>query len=59
MNVSTNIAFYFRLSTSIFSFTLVPIGHLPMPGPVNITYFDTSSDRDQRIMLTHWNPGIN
>ncbi|CAC5409205.1 unnamed protein product [Mytilus coruscus] len=47
---------YRRLSTSIFSFTLVPIGHLPMPGPVNITYFDTTSNRDQRIMLTHWNP---
>ncbi|VDI50948.1 Hypothetical predicted protein, partial [Mytilus galloprovincialis] len=47
---------YRRLSTSIFSFTLVPIGHLPMPGPVNITYFDTSSDEDHRIMLTHWNP---
>ncbi|XP_076076023.1 uncharacterized protein LOC143046845 [Mytilus galloprovincialis] len=48
---------YRRLSSSTFSFTLVPIGHLPMPGPVNITYFDSSSDRDQRVMLTHWNPG--
>jgi hypothetical protein len=36
----------------------VPVGHLSMPGPVNITYNDIVGDNDKnKTTLLHWNPG--
>ena len=42
------------------SFTIVPIGHEAMPGPLLITYEQTKFDpepSDPVSMLLHWNPG--
>ncbi|OPL32724.1 hypothetical protein AM593_07406, partial [Mytilus galloprovincialis] len=48
---------YKRLHESQFSFAVIPVGHLSMPGPLQITYQDTVTDRDKTLVLTHWNPG--
>ena len=42
---------------NFFSFTLVPVGHLSMPGPVNITFNDVVGENDEnKTELLHWNP---
>ncbi|XP_076116641.1 uncharacterized protein LOC143084119 [Mytilus galloprovincialis] len=48
---------YKRPLHSFYSFALVPIGHLSMPGPVNITLNDLVGDNDEnKTALLHWNP---
>ena len=55
---SNSFTFCFRSLHSFYSFALVPVGHLSMPGPVNITYNDMVGDNDEnKTSLLHWNPG--
>jgi hypothetical protein len=56
--LSNTLTFCFRSLQSFYSFALVPVGHLSMPGPVNITYNDIVGDNDKnKTTLLHWNPG--
>lgn len=50
----------FRFYGQSFAFSLVPLGNVPMPGPVIITYPDTVGHvtTGNRTMLLHWNPGL-
>ena len=50
----------YRFKAVNLSFTVVPIGHEPMPGPLLITYPQSNFDPDPTdpvSMLLHWNPG--
>jgi len=29
-----------------------------MPGPVEITFYNSVTDNDKQLMLTHWSSGI-
>lgn len=41
----------------MYSFSITPIGHLSMPGPLNITIErELDEDEDSIISLIHWNP---
>lgn len=50
----------FRFYGHSFAFSLVPLGNVPMPGPVVITYPDSVGPvtTGNRTMLLHWNPGL-
>lgn len=41
----------------LYSFSITPVGHLPMPGPLNIT-IEGKQEEDEvsRISLIYWNP---
>ena len=40
----------------VMTFSVIPVGHLSMPGPMNITYPDTvGENEDNRTVLAHWN----
>ncbi|KAK3101942.1 hypothetical protein FSP39_007535 [Pinctada imbricata] len=49
---------YKRMKDYSYSFTVVPVGHLPMPGPVSISYSDPIGpiQKGLRNMLLHLNP---
>ncbi|XP_071145141.1 uncharacterized protein [Mytilus edulis] len=41
------------------TFSVIPVGHLPMPGPINITYPDTVGENEEtKTALAHWNTGL-
>ena len=41
------------------TFSVIPVGHLPMPGPINITYPDTVGENEEtKTALAHWNTGM-
>ncbi|CAG2187681.1 unnamed protein product [Mytilus edulis] len=47
---------YKRIRSIIYSFSITPIGHLSMPGPLNITIErELDEDEDSIISLIHWN----
>ncbi|KAJ8321023.1 hypothetical protein KUTeg_002610 [Tegillarca granosa] len=49
-----------RFKTYITSVAVVPVGNLPMPGPLSIVYSEsadpTNTTEGNRTMLLHWNP---
>eukprot|EP00105_Crassostrea_gigas_P044580 XP_019928728.1 PREDICTED: uncharacterized protein LOC109620535 [Crassostrea gigas] len=49
---------YKRIYGHSFAFSIVPLGNVPMPGPVVITYPDSVGHvtTGNRTMLLHWNP---
>ena len=54
------IIMYYRFKAVNMSFTVSPVGHAPMPGPLQITYEQMNFDPDPEdtiSMLLHWNPG--
>ncbi|VDI67222.1 Hypothetical predicted protein [Mytilus galloprovincialis] len=47
---------YKRIHSMVMTFSVIPVGHLPLPGPMNITYPDTvGENEDNRTVLAHWN----
>ncbi|CAG2215374.1 unnamed protein product [Mytilus edulis] len=46
-----------RMRSILYSFSITPVGHLPMPGPLNIT-IEGKQEEDEvsRISLIYWNP---
>ncbi|VDI28035.1 Hypothetical predicted protein, partial [Mytilus galloprovincialis] len=47
---------YKRIHSLVMTFSVIPVGHLSMPGPMNITYPDTvGENEDNRTVLAHWN----
>ncbi|XP_052082972.1 uncharacterized protein LOC127720424 [Mytilus californianus] len=50
---------YRRIYSYATTFSVIPVGHLSMPGPMNITYPDTlGENEDNRTVLAHWNTAI-
>ncbi|CAG2204566.1 unnamed protein product [Mytilus edulis] len=50
---------YKRIHSLVMTFSVIPVGHLPMPGPMNITYPDTvGENEDNKTVLAHWNTAL-
>ncbi|XP_076087285.1 uncharacterized protein LOC143057777 [Mytilus galloprovincialis] len=50
---------YKRIHSMLMTFSVIPVGHLPLPGPMNITYPDTvGENEDNRTVLAHWNTAV-
>ena len=47
-----------RMGNYTAAFSVVPVGHTEMPGPISITYDDAIGpvETGDRNMLVHWNP---
>ncbi|CAC5416406.1 unnamed protein product [Mytilus coruscus] len=50
---------YRRIHSYVTTFSVIPVGHLSMSGPMNITYPDSiGENEDNRTVLAHWNSVI-
>ncbi|CAG2247499.1 unnamed protein product [Mytilus edulis] len=50
---------YRSIHSHVTTFSVIPVGHLSMPGPMNITYPDKiGENEDNRTVLAHWNSVI-
>ncbi|XP_063408918.1 uncharacterized protein LOC134692399 [Mytilus trossulus] len=50
---------YKRIHSLVITFSVIPVGHLPLPGPMIITYPDTVGENEEtRTALAHWNTGL-
>ncbi|VDI71255.1 Hypothetical predicted protein, partial [Mytilus galloprovincialis] len=50
---------YKRIHSLVMTFSVIPVGHLSLPGPMIIIYPDTVGENEEtRTALAHWNTGL-